>query len=138
LTLLKSGTASYQNTDATGTSRWGDYSATTPDPADPNSFWTIQMIAVGSSKWATQISQIVTGPLRPRLTVTPRTVGLVVSWPATATNYQLQSSPALGANANWTPVTQSPSLQNNINSVSLSTSQSQAFLRLVTADPSQN
>jgi hypothetical protein len=138
LTLLKSGTASYQNTDATGTSRWGDYSATTLDPADPNSFWTIQMIAVGSSKWATQISQIVTGPLRPRLTVTPTTEGLVVSWPATATNYQLQSSPALGAHANWTPVTQSPSLQNNINSVSLSTSQSQAFLRLVTADPSQN
>src|SRR5207248_419031 len=57
LLLLKAGTASYQNpdfTDPSGTSRWGDYSATSLDPADPTRFWTIQMIPVSTTAWRTQ------------------------------------------------------------------------------------
>lgn len=47
-------------TDGLGgtTSRWGDYSATMVDPTDPNTFWTIQEVAVGSTVWGTQISSI--------------------------------------------------------------------------------
>jgi hypothetical protein len=47
-------------TDGFGTppSRWGDFSATMVDPTDPNTFWTIQEVAVGSTTWGTQISAI--------------------------------------------------------------------------------
>jgi hypothetical protein len=51
--LLKAGTASYQDQPgvdpATYVSRWGDYSSTCMDPADPNRFWTIQMYPSGPS-----------------------------------------------------------------------------------------
>ncbi|MGC8666788.1 MAG: hypothetical protein ACP5VE_01555 [Chthonomonadales bacterium] len=60
--LLKSGTASYQILDGSGSNRWGDYSATTIDPLDPTHFWTIQEWASGSSSWSTQITELITGP----------------------------------------------------------------------------
>lgn len=42
--------------------RWGDYSATTVDPSNPNIFWTFQEYAVGSGTWGTKISQIIIVP----------------------------------------------------------------------------
>ncbi len=131
LTLLKSGSASYQYPDRTGVSLWGDYSTTSPDPSDPNRFWTIQMIASGSSTWVTQITELITGPSPgPRITAVATPQGLVVSWPATDGGYQLESSPSLGPTATWTPVAQTPTLQNNVNSVTLDATNAQAFLRL--------
>jgi hypothetical protein len=142
LTLLQPGTASYQSTDSTGTSRWGDYSTTTVDPVDPTRFWTIQTIAVGSSAWATHITEIITAPVQqPRLTLVASPQGLFLTWPATGVAYQLQSSPVLGPNAQWSAIVQSPTVENNVNSVALQPSQSQGFLRLVSAPgagPSQN
>ncbi len=38
--------------------RWGDFSATMVDPTTPNTFWTIQEVAVDSTTWGTQISAI--------------------------------------------------------------------------------
>ncbi len=46
-------------------SRWGDYSATTPDPADPGIFWTQQEFATQRNfsgtnwNWATQATEII-------------------------------------------------------------------------------
>jgi hypothetical protein len=56
--LLKSGVANYHFTDGSGTNRWGDYSATTLDPNDPHSFWTIQEWASANNQWSTQITQL--------------------------------------------------------------------------------
>jgi len=56
--LLKQGTSRYSLTDNSGINRWGDYSATTLDPSDPFSFWTIQEWAAGIGTWSTQITQI--------------------------------------------------------------------------------
>ena len=40
------------SSDNSGTeSRWGDYSTTTVDAADPTSFWTIQMYPAAASTW---------------------------------------------------------------------------------------
>ena len=101
LTLLKTGTASYQNTDLSGTSRWGDYSATSVDPADPSRFWTIQMIAIGRSTWATQITELLTGL---QLTIGLSGTNAVITWPAgAATPLQLEGSPALGPTPSWRP-----------------------------------
>lgn len=43
--------------------RWGDYSATTLDPTNPTSFWTVQEFALGSTSWGTQISQVWVSPV---------------------------------------------------------------------------
>ena len=129
LMLLKAGSASYQDADpATGVSRWGDYSATSVDPSDPNRFWTIQMIPVGASAWATQITELITSPVR--LTITPSGANIIVSWPAAATGFQLQHSPSLPQPGNWTPVMQTPVVANNQSTVSLPASESAGFFRL--------
>ena len=47
--VLKKGTTSYQRLDTSNRNRWGDYSATDWDPADPNIFWTWQEWASGST-----------------------------------------------------------------------------------------
>jgi hypothetical protein len=53
---LKVGVATYS--DGSSSSRWGDYSATSVDPIDPHSFWTVQEYAAAPNIWATQITQI--------------------------------------------------------------------------------
>lgn len=58
--LLQAGSTSYHRNDSSGRNRWGDYSNTSPDPADPNIFWTFQEYASGSSSWSVQASEIVT------------------------------------------------------------------------------
>jgi hypothetical protein len=54
--LLKAGEASHFRADSAGLNRWGDYTATVVDPADPLVFWTIQQYAVspaGQDRWGT-------------------------------------------------------------------------------------
>jgi hypothetical protein len=63
--LLKAGLDNYHLSGG-DFERWGDYSATTVDPTDPFSFWTIQEFAAQPgtfpSTWATQITQIRIAP----------------------------------------------------------------------------
>jgi hypothetical protein len=130
LILLQSGTDSYQNTDTTGTSRWGDYSATSVDPSDATQFWTIQMYPSGPATWSTQITQILTGPLT--LSISASSQGIVVSWPAAATGFQLQSTTALGPSASWSIVPQTPVIIGNTASVILpALSPQHQFFRLI-------
>jgi hypothetical protein len=139
LTLLQAGSASYQQPDYTGTSRWGDYSATTVDPADPNRFWTIQLVAADQTTWTTQITELITASAAlPQLAVTAANGQVVVSWPASSGSYQLQTSTGLGAAANWTTVTQSATVENNLNSVVLTPSGNVAFFRLVSSSSSSS
>jgi hypothetical protein len=56
--LLKAGVSDYEVTSGTGRNRWGDYSATTLDPHDPFTFWTIQEWVSGTDIWATQITEL--------------------------------------------------------------------------------
>src|SRR5205814_7767804 len=51
-------------------SRWGDYSATTPDPNDPIRFWTIQMYPQDTDVWATQVTEVIVSPPNPALSIT--------------------------------------------------------------------
>ena len=55
--LLRQGVTSYERT-FDGRNRWGDYSATTLDPSNSKSFWTIQEWASGLNSWSTQITEI--------------------------------------------------------------------------------
>jgi hypothetical protein len=128
LTLLKAGTASYQNTDSTGTSRWGDYSATSVDPVDPNRFWTIQMIATDTSTWTTQITELLTGT---RLQMSHAGTNLILTWPTSA-NSQLQASTTLGPSALWQTAPEPTASSNGVTTVVIPVSSTNAFFRLVT------
>jgi hypothetical protein len=128
--LLQSGSASYQNTDSSGTSRWGDYSSTCVDPSDPTQFWTIQMYPSGPATWSTQISQLLTGPLK--LTISAAGQNVLISWPASATSFQLQSSTTLGPTASWSIVPLTPNIIGNTASVLLpALSPQRQFFRLI-------
>jgi hypothetical protein len=129
LILLQSGTASYQNTDSSGTSRWGDYSATSVDPTDPTHFWTIQMYASGPSTWSTQISELVTAPLD--LSLSTSGTNVLAAWPTAAGGFQLQSTPGLSAGNVWSPVPQTPATNGNSVSVLVPALGNQQFFRLI-------
>jgi hypothetical protein len=130
LILLQSGVASYQSTGSSGTSRWGDYSTTCVDPSDPTQFWTIQMYPSGPATWSTQITQLLTGPLR--LTIAPAGQNVLISWSATATGFQLQSSTTLGPTASWSAVPQTPNVIGNTASVLVpAVSPQRQFFRLI-------
>ena len=47
-----------QGTGFWGDDRWGDYSATTLDPLDPETFWTVQQYMLEEGVWETWITQI--------------------------------------------------------------------------------
>jgi hypothetical protein len=128
LRLLKSGIVSYDLHDSSGTSRWGDYSATSLDPSDPSRFWTIQMYPVNSTTWATQITELIVGG--PTLNVVDNGSSIEISWPdqpGSVLQYNTDLSQPLG----WVPVTEPPLLLNGQAVVSLPLTNSAAFFRLV-------
>lgn len=61
--LSAAGVADYENLDSAmpPRNRWGDYSATSVDPADPRVFWTTQEFVSATDVWSTQITQIIVG-----------------------------------------------------------------------------
>lgn len=124
--LLKSGTASYQNTDpSSGTSRWGDYSATCVDPADPTRFWTIQTIATGTSVWSTQVTELLTGI--PQLRMSANGGNLQLTWSGTL--FSLETTPSL-ASPTWTTVNQGFSTNNGVVTAQLPLNTAAGFFRL--------
>ena len=52
------GQGNYNVDYGSGRNRFGDYSATTVDPTNPNNFWTVQEFAIGTNQWGTQITEI--------------------------------------------------------------------------------
>jgi hypothetical protein len=55
--LLKAGVSDYQMA-AGARNRWGDYSATVVDPADPYVFWTFQEFVAAQDVWGVQITEL--------------------------------------------------------------------------------
>jgi hypothetical protein len=135
--LLKASTSTYHDLyEAIGfsdTSRWGDYSATSVDPLDPNRFWTIQMYGVddsgGWSDWVTQITELITVP-QPVLSVARSGSNVNVSWPSGANGFQLQSATNLTASTFWSNVSQTPQTNGAQLFVQLPASSQRQFFRL--------
>ncbi len=130
--LLQSGVTSYHGDDEAfyGTSRWGDYTTTTVDPADPNRFWTIEMYppdAANPDVWATQITELLTVP---QLTIAPAGTNVTVSWPNFAAGYQLLSATNLAAPVVWSGVTQVTQTNSTQDFVLMPISGRQQFFRL--------
>ncbi len=127
--LLKSGSASYKLAGFGNVSRWGDYSSTCVDPADPNRFWTIQMYPIYSGVWATQITELLTAV--PMLDVAHSGPNnLVISWPTAASAFNLESAAVPDA-PNWSLVDTSAAISTNGRiCLSISTTNSIQFFRL--------
>lgn len=116
--LLKTGAGSYHDVNAIiavligdpePPSRWGDYSATSVDAADPTHFWTIQAFPSMTDPdtggvWATQITEII-ATTAPQLTIANSGTNVLVTWPSYASNYQLQTTTNLLAANSWTQIT---------------------------------
>jgi hypothetical protein len=139
--LLQTGAISYHGDDEQigqllGTptlSRWGDYSATSVDPSNPNRFWTIQMFPSDASNndvWSTQITELVTTPQFPLLTIQPSGRNVLVSWPSGFAGYHLQSEATLAPPPTWSSVTNTPATNGNQLVVTLPASARQQFFRL--------
>jgi hypothetical protein len=94
-------------------SRWGDYSATSLDPNDPNRFWTTQMYPSPSTDgdvWSTQITELITTP-QVFLTIQPTGTNVLVSWP-NVPGYHLQSTTNFTPSSVWSNVVQTPGTNN--------------------------
>ena len=143
--LLQAGSVSYYDLneligEALGTpttSRWGDYSTLSVDAADPTQFWSIQMYPSGVDTtsgfdegiWSTQITQLIIAT-SPQLTLSLSGTNLTISWPASASGYQLQSTPSLVPAVVWSAVTQTPSNNGTTISVVVPVSGGRQFFRL--------
>lgn len=131
--LLKAGFVSYHGDDeAAGypTSRWGDYSATSVDPADPTRFWTIQEFPSDVDVWSTQITELRT-TIPAHLNIAHAAGNTIsLSWPLAATGYQLQSATNLSIPVVWANVTNSPATNGNQLMLSLPVSATQHYFRL--------
>jgi hypothetical protein len=131
--LLKAGVTSYHGDDETSgypTSRWGDYSATSVDPADSTRFWTIQEFPSDPGVWATQITELLTTvPAHLDIAQAPGNA-ITLSWSLAAAGYQLQSATNLLAPVAWANVTNSPATNGSQLVLSLPVSGMQRYFRL--------
>lgn len=111
--LLQSGKVSYHDlnelyvsSDPVPESRWGDYSATSLDPADPTHIWTIQLFPSDQDPdldygvWSTQITELVLNQTAAlvQLNIVPSGTNVLLSWPLSAAAFQLQSNTNLAVN----------------------------------------
>lgn len=141
--MLKSGVTSYHGDDELLAilleeppylSRWGDYSATSVDPSDPNRFWTIQMFPDTPADpdypdvWSTQITELVITPL-PIVAIQRTGPNVMLSWPP-LTGFQLQSATNLTTTMTWSNVTTTPVTNGVWLTVSLPASPAKQFFRL--------
>jgi hypothetical protein len=109
-------------------SRWGDYSATSPDPSDLNRFWTIQMYPSGSDVWSTQITELITTPQVLLSINHPPGTNVVLSWPI-APGFHLQSTTNL-VPTSWSNVSQTAVTNSDHLTVTLPISGTRQFFRL--------
>ena len=142
--LLQAGSTSYHDLNEVlgellGTptaSRWGDYSATSVDPNDPNRFWTIQMYpsgtdqTLGAGVWSTQITELITPPPAPILTIQSSGTSLTLSWPTNFAGFQLKTTDRLNSSVTWSNVVQAPQINGAQFVVQVSTLLSSQFFRL--------
>ena len=89
--LIKEGLGPYYKTFGAGRNRWGDYSATTVDPDDDRTFWTLQEYAEqpfgtgtidGNGRWGTWWASTKFGIFNLTVTKNGSGAGMVVSSPA--------------------------------------------------------
>jgi hypothetical protein len=72
----------------------------------------------------------VQGSSAPKLTASKTGSNLLMTWPASATGFAVQTSASLGSSASWGPVSATPVLTNGLNEVTVPIGSQAAFFRL--------
>lgn len=60
--VVAQGSSTYLQLDQFNRNRWGDYTSTVCDPADPNIFWTIQQAATAADDYSVHAAEIIAYP----------------------------------------------------------------------------
>jgi hypothetical protein len=128
-TLLKGGAANYERS-AGGSNRWGDYSTTTADWANPNHFWTIQEFPSAQNIWSTQVTELIVSEAPPVLAIVRSGANMVLSWPTNSIGFTLESAASISPGSLWSAVTNSVSVAGDQNAVSLPSDDPTQFFRL--------
>jgi hypothetical protein len=127
--LLKAGEGNYE-VSPSGDNRWGDYSTTTVDAANPNHFWTIQEYAAAGNLWSTQVTELIVSVVPPLLQIAEAGTNAVLSWPTNDIDFALVSAPNLTPNTGWSAVTNSVTIVGNQNTVTVAANNTRQFFRL--------
>jgi hypothetical protein len=127
--LLKAGEGNYEVSPA-GDNRWGDYSTTTVDAANPNHFWTIQEYAAAGNLWSTQVTELIVSDVPPLLQIAEAGTNAVLSWSTNDIDFALVSATNLAPNVVWSAVTNSVSIVGNQNTVTVAANKTRQFFRL--------
>jgi hypothetical protein len=127
--LLKAGEGNYEQ-GASGDNRWGDYSTTTVDAANPNHFWTIQEYAAAGNVWSTQVTELIVSEVPPLLQLTKAGTNAVLSWSTNDFGFTLMSTTNLAPNPVWSPVTNPISIVADQNTVTVAANKGNQFFRL--------
>ncbi len=126
--LLQAGQANYSYSPlGNGLYRWGDYSTTCVDPADPYRFWTIQMYPGSTTEWQTRITEL-------KVAVHVLSIGLsgaeiTVSWPGTTGVLNLEATDDLATGVWSGPIGEQVSTQGRVRVV-VPLSENNRFFRL--------
>lgn len=100
-----------------------------PSVADPAADLVTGLAAADRGAWTLAKTSQPAGP--PALQIEPGAApNVTISWPASASGYQLHSSPSLGSGAEWTRVTEPVSSDGTRNRVSLPATSGTRFFRL--------
>jgi hypothetical protein len=96
--LLRLGETNYNIYDSANRNRWGDYSATVPDPVETDNFWTFQEFVTGMNNWGTQITQLAPTGIQPPANL-PKTLmtveGYITPFGPGGTSPDVQSANAM-------------------------------------------
>jgi hypothetical protein len=99
------------------------------DPTDPNRFWTVKLYAYSTNTWATQITELITTPIRLRAISAGGSI--VLSWPEEGEIFKLQHSANLAQGGSWTIVNEVPTTQNGSYVLSIPTTDGEGYFRLI-------
>jgi len=136
--VIKSGEAKYVKTRGGPQNRWGDYSATTVDPADGLTFWTIQEYAAapmgGFDRWGTYWAREV-APAPPTPTPTDTPSGTPTTTPTPTPTVTATSSETPTATATATPTRTPTSTATRTATATASATATPTLTRTPTATP---
>jgi hypothetical protein len=128
--LLQAGAANYEEA-AGGDNRWGDYSTTTVDVANPSHFWTIQEYPSSANVWSTAVTEMIVTETPPILNLAVVGGQVQLSWPVSENGFQLQATEELGPGAAWSAVSNSVSIVGDQYTVTVSNDSAMRYFRLV-------
>lgn len=127
--LLQAGAANYEVAPQ-GDNRWGDYSTTTVDAANPSHFWTAQEYPSSANVWSVAVTEMIVTETPPVLNLAAAGGQVQLSWPTNEAGFSLQSATNLSAPVAWSAVTNAVAIVGTNHTVTVSSRAALNYFRL--------